>query len=528
MIVNDALSAVLTLEGWYIANKIMMVLNYTNIMMFMMSVIVFQVWFEVAQEGEDEGNKGLLGLNRIEVKLVLAGLVCFLAVIPIFPATVNMLKLDDSASKSCGIAVSSGHTNSSNATFNNEQVFVPLWWALWHSLSQGLTNASVAAIPCNYDIQRSLLQLSQTTIQNEPLRQEVQDFYQQCFTRARTAMKAAAREGKVTAKDYKNANWIGDEYFLGSNSKAPKTTYTGLQAEYAVFNFPYKAERDNPRQSRYRRTGTDNFTAYPYCDEWWSSVEDNANGDQAGLRWRIAQDVGETNPTLANQIFKQDSLFDKLMGYRTSQLERIDMLLERVLSVENLSTGGRVVRGYGAVLDKTWDHEVREIWNAGAGWAGTQAGHIMSGPAFFIIREAMPMLQAAFMSFVIIASPIVLTISAYNIMTLMSLSLTYMGLAFLTFWWELCRSLDSKLLESLYQNHENLNPITGTINSMDDGILKLVIVMLYVIVPAVWFGLLGFAGYKVNALGIDSALDKLKNPIDKAVEKGTNTGISKL
>ncbi|MCD1416988.1 conjugal transfer protein TraG N-terminal domain-containing protein [Vibrio parahaemolyticus] len=125
---------------------------------------------------------------------------------------------------------------------------------------------------------------------------------------------------------------------------------------------------------------------------------------------------------------------------------------------------------------------------------------------------------------VIIASPIVLTISAYSLTTLMSLSLVYGGLGFLTFWWELCRSLDSKLLEAVYSMHSNFNPITGTLNYMDDAILKFVIIILYVMMPMIWFGLLGFAGYKVNALGIDAAMDK----VSQGTQKGTETIKNKL
>lgn len=78
MVVNDPLSSVLTLEGWYIANKIMMVLNQSNLLIFVLTVIVFQVWYDVAQEGEDEGNKGLLSLNRTETKMMFALLSVFL------------------------------------------------------------------------------------------------------------------------------------------------------------------------------------------------------------------------------------------------------------------------------------------------------------------------------------------------------------------------------------------------------------------------------------------------------------------
>ncbi|MDG3424707.1 conjugal transfer protein TraG N-terminal domain-containing protein, partial [Vibrio parahaemolyticus] len=172
MVVNDPLSAVLTLEGWYIANKIMIVLNQTNILMFMLTVIVFQVWVDVAQEGEDEGNKGLLGLNRTEVKMMISGLVCFLSVLPLFPVNVNTLTFDQSASETCGVGISDGATHSDQSTLNGEEVVVPIWWALWHSLSQGMTNAAVSSIPCHYDIERSMLKLSQADIQSEPIRQE--------------------------------------------------------------------------------------------------------------------------------------------------------------------------------------------------------------------------------------------------------------------------------------------------------------------------------------------------------------------
>ena len=75
MVVNDPLSVLLTLTSWQISGKIFMILNQTGLIVFMLAVIVFQVWFDVAQEGEDEGNKGLLSMNRTEVKLMLAGLV---------------------------------------------------------------------------------------------------------------------------------------------------------------------------------------------------------------------------------------------------------------------------------------------------------------------------------------------------------------------------------------------------------------------------------------------------------------------
>lgn len=528
MVVNDPLSLMLTLTSWQISQKLFMMLNQTGIVVFMLCVIVFQVWTEVAQEGEDEGNKGLLSLNRTEVKLTIAALVCFFATFPIFPVNVNTLTYDQVASETCGVGVTSGSTNSDQSSFNGEQVKAPLWWILWHDLWQGLTNSAISSIPCHYDIERSMLQLSQMDIKSQPLRQETQDFYEQCFTRARVMMKGAAREELVDQDDYDEANWLGGAYFLKDNPKAPHTTYTQLQAEKAVFNFPYNPDRDNPVQMKYRRTGTDNKTAYPYCDEWWDSKEGRSDGQRAGLKWRIFNNVEENNPKLVREILDSDSFFSEMLGTQTTPAEKANMLVQRVLSVENQSTNGRIVRGYGQVLDKTLDHQAREVWNGAAGWAGTEIGHLLAGPAYFVVREVMPMLQSLLLTMVVIASPIVLTISSFSMMTLMSLSLSYAGLLFLTFWWELCRSFDSKLLEGVYSMHDNFNPITGILNGMDDSILKLTMVVLYLIVPAIWFGILGYTAYRVNGVSMDSAVDKVNQIAQKGSDRLVGTLTNKL
>ncbi|PQJ47757.1 hypothetical protein BTO01_28175 [Vibrio jasicida] len=518
MVVNDPLSVLLTLTSWQISSKLFMILNQTGLIVFMLAVIVFQVWYDVAQEGEDEGNKGLLSLNRVEVKLILASLVCFFAVVPMVPVNVNTLTFDQNASESCGVGITNGATNSDQSSLNGEIVQAPPWWVFWHGLSQGLTNAAVSSVPCHYDIERSMLQLSQIDIRSEQLRQETQDFYEQCFTRARLAMKSAAREEKVDQDDFDGANWLGGDYFLSRNSQAPRTTYDDLQAEHIVFNFPYNSERDDPVQLKYRRSGVDPTAAYPMCDEWWDSTQGRSDGQRAGLLWRLFNDIEANNSQLVHDVLDYDGFFSQIMGSETTPEDKANMLVQRALSVENQSTSGRIVRGYGQVLDKTLDHQVREVWNGVAGWVGVEAGHLLTGPAYFIVREAMPMLQSMLTMVVVIASPLVLTVSNFSMMTLMSLSLSYMGLQFLTFWWELCRSLDSKLLESVYKMHENFNPLTGSLNYMDDSILKFVMIVFYVIVPAIWFGILGYASYRVNGVSMDSAVERVNQTTQKGFE----------
>ncbi|MCL2310372.1 MAG: hypothetical protein FWC42_08910, partial [Proteobacteria bacterium] len=53
---------------------------------------------------------------------------------------------------------------------------IPVWWALIHSLSKGITAAATAAIPCNPDIRQMMIELDEARIPNKLLLQEVADF----------------------------------------------------------------------------------------------------------------------------------------------------------------------------------------------------------------------------------------------------------------------------------------------------------------------------------------------------------------
>ncbi len=63
---------------------------------------------------------------------------------------------------------------------------------------------------------------------------------------------------------------------------------------------------------------------------------------------------------------------------------------------------------------------------------------------------------------------------------------------------------------------------------MDDTILKLVMIVLYVLMPAVWFGLLGFAGYKVHGVSFDTALDKVNQVTQVGVKTLTGTAAKQM
>ena len=72
MTTNSYLEYFLTLLGWLINNGLWDVLLGTGLFALPLVFKVIGIWLRVREEGEDEGNKGLLSLPRIEHALYMS------------------------------------------------------------------------------------------------------------------------------------------------------------------------------------------------------------------------------------------------------------------------------------------------------------------------------------------------------------------------------------------------------------------------------------------------------------------------
>lgn len=528
MVVNDYLTLFLTLQSWIISNKIFYLLSSANLLVLPLVFIIFTTMTEAMQEGEDEGNKGLLSLNRSAVGLTLAVCAYLFAMIPNQRLNLATLTYNDVRSNQCGVAITKPGDNTQTSwdsaftSLGGETALVPIWWKLMHNLSVGITNASIAAIPCSYDVTRSQLKLSEVSIQSPALQQETQQFYQQCFAQAKSTMVHNTYQNDgVTDEDFKKANWLGDDYFLSTNPKAMHTTYSGIQALDPVPSFPYKESRDKHYNDIWaeRLRAEPKQHAYPTCQEWWT---DNTYG----LRNRLANEIKKHSPEIYRDVMQPQGWFDTLFNGKKTPEQRKDMLVRRALSTENINATGRTTRGYGAVIDGTGnDRAAAEIWGVTAGSAGLVIGRTFLEPAFFIVREALPMFQALLLSAIIIAIPMIIPLAMYNWRVVMTLSIAYFGVQYFTFGWEWCRSLESKLLTAMYSSHDFnvLDPISysaGAMNVLDSEIMRVVLLILYLVIPGLWLALISFAGYQVSSM--TSGFNEGLNTVKSATQRGSD------
>ncbi len=66
-------------------------------------------------------------------------------------------------------------------TLGGETGRAPLWWALIHIVTKSITAASIASIPCSYDLSSVSNNLANDKIDSPSLRREIQDFINDCY-----------------------------------------------------------------------------------------------------------------------------------------------------------------------------------------------------------------------------------------------------------------------------------------------------------------------------------------------------------
>lgn len=147
--VNDYFETVMLMIGWVINNALWSSLVQTGLALVSFIAMVLSEWFRVRQEGEDEGNKGVLLIARIETKLYAMVLCYAFTCVPLLSLSfnpVNAIERTNASGGQCSVAVI-GQGEWGSTTLNSiggQSAEIPLWWALVHAVSKGVTNVAVS------------------------------------------------------------------------------------------------------------------------------------------------------------------------------------------------------------------------------------------------------------------------------------------------------------------------------------------------------------------------------------------------
>ncbi len=464
--VFDFFENVVLMLGWIINNAFWGILNKTMIAALPFLALILREWYRARGEGEDEGNKGLLSLNRIETALYAMILIYAFAAFPLMNVQFAPANIDQQHLNSCGTRVATGPGASAGggAALGGRSAEMPVWWAVVHAVSTGLTNAGVAALPCQTNYQYIRTQLNNTAIQDPKLREELTHFQVWCYGAARA--KLFQTSGAISRRRAEDTDWLGSSYFLNTPGY-----YDSIQAKGPVKSFTYDAARDFGRGTTPAQGG------YPMCRAWWS-----ASGH--GLEERLRNQI---DPSFMNYFYAT-----------FSSASAQDYAIRALLNNEQggaLGNADDVISGGGGSRGAT-----ESVLGSLAGYLGAALGAIPAEGMKDALARAMPMVQYLLMMALVIALPFLLVFSGYSFKLAGVVTFSYFGLTSLTFWFQLARWLENHLIGMLYSSQTaQLGFVAGLTSSYDANILRIVQVSMLLIFPTFWMAMLGWAGARVGS-----------------------------
>lgn len=501
---NDYLEYYLTLVGWIINSGIWEMIGGTGLFAAPFAAIIIQEWLRARGEGQDEGNKGALSLARIENRFFVALVVIMLGLMPLPNANVSFstIQYDQTRSKQCQVDVPKPDGTgwgTSFSTLNGKSAQVPVWWMVVHALSKGMAAGAVASIPCGQDLQQLRMEVNAERIDNPLLAQEVADFTNDCYARARA--KLFMTQPTLTDKQYLDVSWIGSKYFL-STSGYYSDGSSGFRSHTPRTAWPYDATRDAGLAQ------TTGGGGYPTCTQWWSD-------GSKGLRARL---LAQVEPDILTKLAKWASFM--------SQDEVNDSVMRDLVSPKKQTlTQGQVYGDYGGQIGSSLYNDAARV-TAGLGQA---VGSLAYFPAMDSVRQAAPMVMAFLKMALIICIPIVLVLGAYDLKVAMTLTFAQFALIFVDFWLQLARWIDSTIMDALYGTgiykvnntapHANFDPIIGLSNMQGDMLLNYVMGAMFLILPAFWVTAMSWTGFKVGGV-VDGLSKATKGAADASSEGG--------
>jgi hypothetical protein len=515
MMTNSFLEHYLTLFAWIVNNGIFDVLRDTGIAAIPIACIVLGEWLRARAEGADEGNKAVLATTRIENKVYVAYLVILFAFVPVITLQLNDLKLDQKKTETCARSTydvsKSALAGQFEDTLGGQTAKVPVWWFLVHSVSKGITNAAISAIPCKPDYKQAQIQLDETRINNKALLGELKEFVHDCYGAARYEMESSGSTANVSEKDQEkldaDTGWVGSPY-LSANY------YSKLFAQKPQQLFPYDAKRDAGHAAG------PNGGGYPTCADWWSD-------STKGLKARILKSVDTTTWEEAK------SVFSTLSGTKDSAQEE---MLRQLISPQQLAknmTPDQISPQYNYVNRDTSitgkaEYEIGSgLTNLFTSIGGT-IGYAGLATGMNAVRAALPMVQDFMIMAIIILIPLLLVFGRYQMDVVFAITFGLFAMYFCSFWWELARWMDSSLYAAVFTNARVQTGFLSSINPMEnDGIgqiaIEFVEATLYIFLPMFFFMALGWAGV-TSGRAFNGILQSGTGPVQEAGKKGGEMG----
>lgn len=475
MNVSSYLELYLGLFGWLMFDQIWDILTasglaYLPFVGMLLKNIVKPIYQQDYQEASSTS------LRTIELDICCMLTVVVLATQPLI--TLDFGSLSYTKACSAGTTTTAAKPGSTGTTF--DQAFtattlggntaqVPVWWYGVLALSAGFDDAVINAVPCSADIRLTAYKMQNARVKDPLLRRQVQLFTNDCYS---YAMSRYLESATPYPSPYPNE----DLYWLGS-SQFTNGFYNDRRASENIPGFGYSATRD----LEYDPAVETPSYGKPTCNEWWKGT--NASDPKYGLRQALLKQVD------SNDFNNFNSIFASTTG--KTQTDAEDIAIKSLIGREKSYFNG---------LHNLQNYNDRglDVVNSAAGTLGGVLESLSFYPKMYMVKVAAPIVQASVLMVIYMLLPLVVLFSSYDIGVMVFMSVAIFSVKFWTVLWAVAHWLDNHLIAALKPDWVQLLE-TAQNNLVAEMVINFVTGGLFIGLPLLWSGLLGWAGFRVGS-----------------------------
>ena len=507
MTLDSYLELFTTLYGWAFYGVLWDLLVGTGIVYLPFLGILIDNWREPAQGGEFGTVTGL-SLRRMEIDLFLALLVVVLAGQPaaLTPLNAGTLSytpppmLNDPTQAAATIAAPQSTYGTTGFNGSPATVNIPVWWYAVLAMTSGFNHAAIEGLPSASDMRTFEQQARLATIADPRLRQEVSEFFSQCFIPARSKFQAeqlgaAAVTALLTTYGADDPDWMGSHVYRDTAGY-----YDTLRPLNQIPGWTYNAARDTEYDP-----ASPPAWGKPTCKQWW---EDGA----IGLRQKLIDEADATSagfsglvvavaPALAGEQ-QNDAVARTVLTNSPPSWSSNDLVANNNGSTGLLGTAEQIVKG------------------------GLAAGGVLTASALFSVTitavlQALPMVQALLLLGIYALLPMIVVLSRYSISMMVIGALAIFTVKFWSVLWYLAMWVDQNLIQSMYPDVNIFLQIFANPGEHDTKrmLLNMITTSLYLGLPLLWSGMMGWVGVQVGR-SISNAVAPLVQPGKDAGQQG--------
>jgi hypothetical protein len=489
MTVQSYLELFTTMYGWGFAAIFKDILVGTGLVYLPFIFLILGTWIEAHKQASTDGADAGWMIRVMEVELGIAIFVlalCFTTVPGLNVSQVSLNHTPDATAISAPTTATSAAAGSYTNAFAGAPatVEIPAWWYFVMGVSSGIVEAAKAGIGNDMAGFRQMEEMARVASINDPkLRASVQRFTAECFTAARskyymnTDPVTAAGTAALGTFGPSDVEWIGSHFF-----QTEPGYYDTLSATRGVEGFAINPTAD----ADVAGTAVPPDFGRPACNTWWTQLKSDILAGFVTSGGAFASSITSALTSIypgSDPTTIEDSVI------------RLAINKQRPTLVDNTAIIGEDRGALDRLIQAPFDI---------MGIAGTAGKAVEARATLYPLVQFVSMAQPLILMTIYMFLPLIVVIGRYSLQVMFLGGLAIFTIKMWPLMWFIARVMDDHLLKAMYPDAATIfgQFFDGWQSGGADGVIKrvtlnTVLVSMYLGIPLVWSGMMGWVGYHI-------------------------------